>query len=86
MLVTDPGTQSPEYVPGPPTLQEKYEFFGKQRRWVFGWLLIAAAGVLYGYIRVAEHAWLVAPLMWLLLMVMVPPVVINFWLRVGGRG
>jgi cellulose synthase (UDP-forming) len=87
MLVTDPasapGTESPEYVPGPPTLQEKYEFFGQQRRWVFGWLLIAAAGVLYGYIRVAEHAWLVAPLMWLLLMVMVPPVVINFWLRVG---
>ena len=26
---------------------------------------------------------LVAPLMWLLLMVMVPPVVVNFWLRIG---
>ena len=32
-----------------------------------------SAGVLYGYIHVAERAWLVAPLMWLLLMVMVPP-------------
>ena len=31
----------------------------------------------------AERAWVVAPFMWLLLMVMVPPVVINFWLRIG---
>jgi len=72
-----------EYVPDPPSDQEKYEYFGKPRRWVFGWLLIASAGVLYGYIHVAEHAWVVAPLMWLLLMVVVPPVVVNFWLRVG---
>ena len=50
---------------------------------MFAWLLIASAGVLYGYIHVAERAWLVAPLMWLLLMVMVPPVVVNFWLRMG---
>ena len=50
---------------------------------MFAWLLIASAGVLYGYIHVAERAWLVAPLMWLLLMVMVPPVVVNFWLRIG---
>ncbi len=46
-------------------------------------LLVAPAGMLYGYVHVAEHAWLVAPLMWLLLMVMVPPVVVNFWLRIG---
>ncbi len=71
------------YLPTPPSDQEKYEYFGKQRRWVFAFLLIAALGVLYGYIRVAEHAWLVAPLMWLLLMVIVPPVVVNFWLRIG---
>ena len=50
---------------------------------MFAWLLVASAGVLYGYVHVAEHAWLVAPLMWLLLMVMVPPVVVNFWLRIG---
>jgi cellulose synthase (UDP-forming) len=72
-----------EYLPQAPTSQEKYAYFGPQRRWVFAWLLIAAAGVLYGYIHVAEHAWLVAPVMWLLLMVLVPPVVINFWLRTG---
>jgi cellulose synthase (UDP-forming) len=71
------------YLPRPPDDREKYEYFGKPRRWVFAWLLIASVGVLYGYIRVAEHAWIAAPVMWLLLMVMVPPVVINFWLRIG---
>jgi len=73
----------PVYIPTPPNRQEKYEYFGRQRRWVFAFLLVAAAGVLYGYIRVAQHAWVVAPLMWLLLMVIVPPVVVNFWLRIG---
>ena len=63
--------------------REKYKYFGKPRRWVFAWLLIASTGVLYGYIHVAQHAWLIAPLMWLLLMVMVPPIVVNFWLRIG---
>jgi cellulose synthase (UDP-forming) len=71
------------YLPRPPDDREKYEYFGKPRRWVFAWLLVASVGVLYGYIRVAEHAWIVSPLMWLLLMVMVPPVVVNFWLRIG---
>jgi len=79
-----PGTQVADgYLPQPPSGQEKYQYFGQQRRWAFGWLLIAAAGILYGYVRVAEHAWAVAPIMWLLLMVMVPPVAINFWLRTG---
>ncbi len=50
---------------------------------MFAYLLIASAGVLYGYIHVAERAWAVSPLMWLLLMVIVPPVVVNFWLRIG---
>jgi cellulose synthase (UDP-forming) len=71
------------YLPLPPDLREKYAYFGKPRRWVFAYLLIASAGVLYGYIHVAERAWAVSPLMWLLLMVIVPPVVINFWLRIG---
>jgi cellulose synthase/poly-beta-1,6-N-acetylglucosamine synthase-like glycosyltransferase len=71
------------YVPRPPDDREKYAYFGKPRRWVFAWLLIASLGVLYGYIHVAERAWAVSPIMWLLLMVMVPPVVVNFWLRVG---
>jgi cellulose synthase (UDP-forming) len=71
------------YLPQPPNDREKYRYFGKQPRWVFAWLLIASAGILYGYVHVAERAWLVAPVMWLLLMVMVPPVVVNFWLRIG---
>ena len=86
MLATKPPAAErtrPLYIPTPPNRTEKYEYFGKQRRWVFAFLLVAAAGVLYGYIRVAQHAWVVAPLMWLLLMVIVPPVVVNFWLRIG---
>ena len=79
--IADAGTES--YLPKPPGDAEKYEYFGRQRRWVFAYLMVAAAGILYGYIHVAEHAWVVAPLMWLLLMVMVPPVVVNFWLRIG---
>ena len=71
------------YLPEPPDDREKYEYFGKPRRWTWAWLLVASVGVLYGYIHVAEHAWAVSPLMWLLLMVMVPPVVVNFWLRTG---
>ena len=71
------------YLPRPPDVREKYAYFGKTRRWVFAFLLIASAGVLYGYVHVAERAWVVSPLMWLLLMVIVPPVVVNFWLRIG---
>jgi cellulose synthase (UDP-forming) len=71
------------YLPRPPDDSEKYEYFGKRRRWVFAWLLLASIGVLYGYVHVAERAWLVSPVMWLLLMVIVPPVVVNFWLRIG---
>jgi cellulose synthase (UDP-forming) len=78
-----PGAQQQVYLPRPPDLREKYEYFGKPRRWVFAWLLIASAGILYGYVHVAERAWVVSPIMWLLLMVMVPPVVVNFWLRTG---
>ena len=81
--VKDSSASAGIYLPTPPTLAEKYLYFGKPRRWVFAWLLVAAAGILYGYVHVAEHAWVVAPVMWLLLMVMVPPVVINFWLRTG---
>jgi cellulose synthase/poly-beta-1,6-N-acetylglucosamine synthase-like glycosyltransferase len=77
-------TERPDmYLPRPPGHREKYAYFGRPRRWVFAWLLIASGGVLYGYVHVAERAWVVSPLMWLLLMVMVPPVVVNFWLRIG---
>ena len=83
MLAPDLQVTLQDYLPHPPGRREKYEYFAKQRRWVFAWLLVAAAGILYGYVHVAEHAWVVAPVMWLLLMVLVPPVVVNFWLRIG---
>lgn len=86
MSVTEPvvAPRRPHiYLPQPPDDREKYEYFGAPRRWVFAWLLVASAGVLYGYVHVAERAWVVSPFMWLLLMVMVPPVVVNFWLRSG---
>jgi len=78
-----PALRQETYLPRPPDAREKYAYFGGQRRWVFAWLLIAAVGVLYGYVHVAQHAWAVSPLMWLLLMLMVPPVAVNFWLRIG---
>ncbi len=77
-------TEAPDtYLPPPPDDGEKYAYFGRPRRWVFAWLLIASGGVLYGYVHVAERAWVVSPVMWLLLMVIVPPVAVNFWLRIG---
>src|SRR6201996_6903325 len=71
------------YLPSPPSPNEKYQYFGRSRRWVFFWLLVSTAGVLYGYLHVAAKAWAISPLMWLLLTVMVPPTVVNFWLRIG---
>jgi cellulose synthase (UDP-forming) len=82
-VIATSGLPAAEYLPRPPGPAEKYAHFGHPRRWAFGFLLVASAGVLYGYVHVAERAWLIAPVMWLLLMVMVPPVVVNFWLRVG---
>src|SRR5689334_8389329 len=70
------------YLPRPPTRTEKYGYFGARRPYVFAWLLIAAMGILYGYVRVATKAWWTTPAL-LLLAVMVPPVVVNFWLRIG---
>jgi cellulose synthase (UDP-forming) len=70
------------YLPRPPTRTEKYSYFGSRRPYVFAWLLIAAMGILYGYVRVATKAWWTAPAL-VLLVVMVPPVIVNFWLRIG---
>ena len=70
------------YLPQPPSRTEKYDYFRGHRRYIFAWLLVAAAGVIYGYVRVATKAWPFSPAL-LLLLVMVPPAVINFWLRVG---
>lgn len=70
------------YLPQPPTRAEKYRYFRNRRPLVFAWLLIASAGILYGYVRVATKAWWAWPAL-LLLAVMIPPVLVNFWLRIG---
>jgi cellulose synthase (UDP-forming) len=70
------------YLPQPPTRTEKYGYFRNRRSLVFAWLLVAAAGILYGYVRVATKSWLTSPSL-LLLAVMVPPVIVNSWLRIG---
>src|SRR5437667_4407912 len=71
------------YLPQPPEDDEVYQYFGAHRPWAFAWLLIAASGIVYGYSLVAGEAWIVSPIMFLFLMVMVPPVIVNFWLRTG---
>jgi cellulose synthase (UDP-forming) len=70
------------YLPQPPTRAEKYGYFRNRRPLVFAWLLIAAAGIIYGYVRVATKSWWTSPSL-LLLAVMVPPVIVNSWLRIG---
>ena len=81
-----PARRSPpaagRYLPQPPTRTEKYGYFRGRRPYVFAWLLIAAMGILYGYVRVATKAWWTMPAL-LLLAVMVPPVIVSFWLRIG---
>lgn len=70
------------YLPQPPTCAEKYGYFRNRRPYVFAWLLLAAAGIVYGYVRVATKSWATSPVL-VLLVVMVPPAVVNFWLRIG---
>jgi cellulose synthase/poly-beta-1,6-N-acetylglucosamine synthase-like glycosyltransferase len=70
------------YLPQPPTRAEKYRYFRNRRPLVFAWLLVAAAGILYGYVRVATKSWWTSPAL-LLLAVMAPPAIVNFWLRIG---
>jgi cellulose synthase (UDP-forming) len=70
------------YLPQPPTRAEKYGYFGHRRTLVFAWLLIAATGIIYGYVKVATKSWVTSPAL-VLLIVMVPPVLVNFWLRTG---
>jgi cellulose synthase (UDP-forming) len=73
---------SGRYLPQPPSHTEKYGYFRGRRPYVFAWLLISAAGIIYGYARVATKAWALSPAL-LLLLVMAPPALVNFWLRIG---
>lgn len=68
------------YIPHPPTDEEKYSYFHKSRRWIFYWLLVGSLGILYGFVMVAIKSPWATPAL-LLLVIMVPPVLVNFWLR-----
>ncbi|HEY0220876.1 MAG TPA: glycosyltransferase family 2 protein [Candidatus Paceibacterota bacterium] len=69
------------YLPTPPSNTEKYKYFKSRLRWPFIWLLISATGVMYGYIKVAEKNYFFATSL-VFLVVMIPPVIVNFWLRI----
>lgn len=67
--------------PGPPTLQEKYSYFGHQKRWPFVWLFISQLCLLYSFAMVMKRTPDTA-LGLIFLTVMVPPVFVNLWLRI----
>jgi len=68
-------------LPLPPTDEEKYSYFGARRCWAFVWLLLSAMGILYGFTMVMIKSSATYPVL-ALLAIMVPPNVVNFWLRV----
>src|SRR5262249_8347655 len=68
------------YLPQAPSDEEKYLYLGPRHRWPFYWLLIAQLGVVYGFVRVLIRAPWATPGL-LLLIVIVPPILVNFCLR-----
>ncbi len=68
------------YLPEAPTDAEKYSYFHRHRRWIFAWLLIGQLGVVYGFVMVAIKVPWTSPVL-MFLIVMIPPIVVNFWLR-----
>jgi cellulose synthase (UDP-forming) len=69
------------YLPLSPTDKEKYSYLRtRPRRWIFYWLAIGQLGVVYGFVRVMLKEPWTTPLL-LLLIVTVPPILVNFWLR-----
>jgi cellulose synthase (UDP-forming) len=68
------------YLPHAPTDAEKYSYFRGRRRWIFYWLLIGQLGVVYGFVMVAiKSPWATPALLFLI--VVMPPIIVNFWLR-----
>ncbi|GAA2548124.1 hypothetical protein GCM10010435_16880 [Winogradskya consettensis] len=52
-----PGTSGAvDYVPLPPTDEEKYLYYGRQGRWIFVVFLLAFVGVMYGMMRMALNS------------------------------
>ena len=77
--------QVPAYhLPSPPSDEEKYSYFGVQRRWPFVYLFFSQCCLLFAYAKVMLHTPDTA-LGLIFLTVMVPPVVVNLWLRMKRR-
>ena len=67
-------------LPGAPTDQELYSYFGPPMRWAFVWLFVAQVSILYGYVMVMRRS----PALWpgfILITFIFPPIVVNLWLR-----
>jgi cellulose synthase (UDP-forming) len=69
------------YLPTAPTDAEKYSYLrDRPQRWIFAWLLVGQLGIVYGFIMVMIKAPWTAPAL-MLLIVVIPPILVNFWLR-----
>lgn len=72
------------HLPTPPSDKEKYSYLGLQRRWPFVWLFIAQAFLAFSFAAVMSRTPATAIGLSLLTFI-VPPMVVNLWLRVRKR-
>jgi cellulose synthase (UDP-forming) len=72
------------HLPSPPTDAERDSYFGRQPRWPFVWLFISQSVLIAAFVLVMVHNPLTAMAL-VLLTFMVPPTVVNFWLRIKRR-
>ena len=75
---------SRRFLPSPPDEATKYSYLGKQRRWPFVWIFVAQGTLVYAYAMVMRHS-IATSLGLVLLTFTVPPLVVNFWLRIRRR-
>ena len=82
---TPSAPQAPDYhLPSPPSDEEKYSYFGVQRRWPFVFLFLSQGCLVFAFVKVMLHTPDTA-LGLIFLTVMLPPMVVNLWLRMKKR-
>jgi cellulose synthase (UDP-forming) len=70
------------YLPAPPSDEEKYSYFRERPlRWPFIWLFVGQVGTVFGYTMVMRKS-PDTSLGLICLTFMVPPIVVNLWLRI----
>ncbi len=72
------------HLPSPPSDEEKYSYFGVQRRWPFVFLFLSQGCLVFAFVKVMLHTPDTA-LGLIFLTVMLPPMVVNLWLRMKKR-